>query len=617
MANGYMGKYLWVDLTANTIEAKDSPLEYHKKFLGGSGIGTRLIWDHVKTLEAKGVNLATMDAFSADNMIVLATGPGTGITGFPSPSRYHVMCLKSPLTGSIASANSGGQWGAFLKFAGLDGIVIKGKASSPKYIKAVNGVYGIKDASDLWGKDCFETDDMLHAKEDVEGMKMSVACIGPPGEKLSRIACIINDKHRAAGRTGVGAVMGSKNLKGIVVGGNKKVETANNEAFREVSKEMLAKMRENGLTGSGLPAYGTALLVNVINGVGALPQNNWQFAHHPDNEKISGETLSEKYLRSKHPCWGCTIACGRKTKVDEGPFAIAETEGPEYESIWAFGSDCGVYDMAAVIMANHICDQYGLDTISMGCCVATAMELAQKGYMPAEDYAGIDLKFGSSHGLVDAIKAAGMGTGIGAKLAQGSYFVGETYGHPELSMSVKKLDMPAYDPRGIKGIGLNYATSNRGGCHVTGYTIAPEIAGLPEQIDRFAYEGKPTWVKIFQDFTATVNSTCNCLFTTFALGAGDFAKLIATVTGWEFKDSDVLLVGERIYNLQRMIMKKLGMVAQDTVPKRLMEEPLTNEFSKGQVFKLDGMLAEYYNLRGWDNQGVPTAAKIAELDMGL
>jgi aldehyde:ferredoxin oxidoreductase len=323
--------------------------------------------------------------------------------------------------------------------------------------------------------------------------------------------------------------------------------------------------------------------------------------------------MSSDYLIRKQPCWGCSIACGRVTKVPEGPYKIDQTEGPEYESIWAFGTDCGVDDMGAVIMANTLCNKYGLDTISMGSTVAACMEMAEKGYLPQDKWSGVDIKFGSGKALVELIDLTGKGEGIGKDLAKGSYSFAEIYNHPEISMSVKKLEMPAYDPRGVKGIGLNYATANRGGCHVTGYTISPEVIGLPEQIDRLKYEGKATWVKIFQDFTATVNSTVNCLFTTFALGAADFGALLSAVTGWEISDGDVLTYGERIYNTQRLIMKALGLKEMDTLPKRLLEKPLPTGPSKGEKFQLDEMLEEYYTLRGWDSEGYPTEEKIKEL----
>ncbi|MHA2001906.1 MAG: aldehyde ferredoxin oxidoreductase family protein [Promethearchaeota archaeon] len=613
MANGLMNKFAKIDLTAQKIEILKDYDDLFKVYLGGMGIGTKIILDTMNEYEAAGTNLAEMDAFSPKNIIIFAAGPGTGLMGFPSPGRHHVMMMKSPLTGSFGSADSGGKWGAFLKKAGFDGIIFTGKAEKPVYLTLINDEVKIQDAADIWGKDVFEVTDILGSRYADAGCKISVACIGKNGEKLIPTTGIMNDKHRAAGRTGVGAVMGSKNLKAIVVGGNNKVETANPEKFKELSKDALKKLKENGVTGTGLPTYGTAVLVNIINNIGSFPYKNWQGGYMEKAESISGETLSKDYLIKKNPCWGCSIACGRITQVKSGPFALEESEGPEYETIWAFGSSCGVEDMGAIIMANHLCDQYGYDTITIGSTIACAMELAEKGYIPASDYEGLDLKFGSGQCLVDSIKLMEANKGFGQKLAKGSRWLATHYGHPELSMAVKGLEMPAYDPRGVKGIGLEFATSNRGGCHVTGYTIAPEVIGLPEQIDRLDYGVKPTWVKIFQDFTAAVNSTVNCLFTTFALGAGDFAGLLSAVTGWTISDGDFLAIGERIYNAQRLIMQKLGVVAQDTLPPRLLKDPLPDGASKGEICELDKMLGEYYKLRGWDEKGIPTAAKVEEL----
>ncbi|UYP45930.1 Tungsten-containing aldehyde ferredoxin oxidoreductase [Candidatus Lokiarchaeum ossiferum] len=608
MANGMMNKFLHVNLSSKTVEEKPEYNEYMKEYLGGSGVGTKIIYELTK-----GKDIKTMDAFSPDNLLVIASGAGTGVVGFPSPSRYHVMCTKSPLTGSIGSANSGGAWGYHLKKGGYDGVVFEGKAEGPVYLAVLDGKVEIVDGTDLVGKDVFGKTDALMEKYKDLGYKVSVACVSNAAENGSEMASIMNDYHRAAGRTGVGAVMASKNLLAVVAGGMQTIELADKDAFKVASKEALGKLKENGLTGQGLPAYGTALLVNVINGVGSLPQKNWQFGSSEESDKISGETLAKDHLRKKNPCWGCSIACGRATKVDDGPFAIAETEGPEYESIWAFGNDCGIYDLKPIIMANHLCDQYGLDTISMGSTVACAMELAEKGFIPAGDYAGIDLKFGSGQGLVDAIKAAGQGkTEFGKLLAKGSRRLAKHYGHPELSMEVKGLDMPAYDPRGIKGIGLNYATSNRGGCHVTGYTIAPEIAGLPEQIDRLDYESKPFWVMAFQNLTAMINSSGSCLFTSFALGGPDYANLLNPIMGKSYTGDDMFAIGDKIYCMQRVLMDRMG-VEKDTLPDRLLKTPMPEGVSKGEICELDKMLPEYYKLRGWTPDGKVSEEKMKEL----
>ena len=610
-----MGKVLRVDLTAKTLKDESIPESVARKYLGGKGYAVYMLYQYLKEYEAEGVSPADIDPLGPENVLIFATGPGTGVAGFPSSGRYHVMALKSPLTGSIGSANSGGEWGPFLKFAGFDAIIIEGASEKPVYLAVVNGSAEIRDASDLWGKSVLDTTRIL--KRRVGGINTSVACIGPAGENLVYMACIMNDEHRAAGRTGLGAVMGSKKLKAIVVSGQEKVPIAEPERFKEISRRCLDSLRKNSVTGEGLPTYGTAILVNVINTAGALPYKNWQSGVNPDAEKISGETLAETYLVKRRACWGCPIGCGRVTSVKSGPFQILNTEGPEYESIWALGSSTGVKDLDAVVKANHYCNEFGMDPISLGSTIAAAMELNEKGFIPKEDLQGLDLRFGNSAALVEAVWRTAYKAGFGKYLALGSKRLCEIYGHPEISMSVKGLEMPAYDPRGIKGIGLNYATANRGGCHVTGYTVSPEVLGIPEKIDPLTPEGKAKWVKIFQDLTCVVNSTVNCLFVTFALGAKDYAELLTAVTGWNLTEQEILKIGERIYNLERVILNKYGFDGKDdTLPKRLLEEPMPEGPAKGQVVELEKMKEEYYKLRGWVN-GIPTPEKLKELEIEL
>ncbi|MEM0202417.1 MAG: aldehyde ferredoxin oxidoreductase family protein [Archaeoglobaceae archaeon] len=608
---GYMGKILKVNLSEGSVKEEKINMEIAKKYLGGKGYAVRLLYDYLLEYEKLGISAKDIDPFGEENVLIFATGPATGVVGFPESGRYHVMALKSPLTGSIASANSGGKFGPFMKFAGYDIIVIEGKSPEPVYIEATEDGAEIKCAKKLWGLNVFDTTRTLEKGG-------SVACIGPAGENLVYFASIMNDEHRAAGRTGAGAVMGSKKLKAIVARGKKKPEVAKPEEFKQISKEMLEKVKNNPITGTGLPKYGTALLVNVINNAGGLPYKNWQKAYNEKADEISGERLAEKYLRKRVACWGCSIGCGRATEVKEGPFMVLNTEGPEYESVWALGNDTAVMNLEAVIKANHLCDELGLDTISMGSTIACAMELYEKGYVKAEDLQGMDLSFGNAASLVDAIWRTAYKAGFGKFLALGSKRLAETFGAPELSMTVKGLEMPAYDPRAIKGIGLNYATANRGGCHVTGYSVGSEIAGMPTKTDPLVYDGKAQLVKTLQDFTCVVNSAVNCLFTTFALGAEDYAKLLSAVTGWEMTADSLLRIGERIYNLERVIMNKFGFDAKDDVlPKRLITEPLPDGVAKGHVVdakSFEKMREEYYKLRGWVN-GVPTKEKLKELEI--
>ncbi|MFZ5974158.1 MAG: aldehyde ferredoxin oxidoreductase family protein [Bacillota bacterium] len=594
---GYQGKILRINLSTGTYGVEDLDEALAKKFVGGRGLATKIFSDEVSP---------TIDPFSPENKILFATGPLTGAP-VPTSGRYMVV-TKSPLTGTIACSNSGGYWGAELKFAGYDIIIVEGKADKPVYIAIEDDKVEIRDASNVWGKVVSETTKTLQA-ENAE--KSKVLAIGPAGEKLSNIAAVMNDQWRAAGRSGVGAVMGSKNLKAIVVKGTKKVEVADTEELKDAVKTCMDKIRENGVTGTGLPTYGTGVLVNIINESGAFPTNNWQTAQFEKADVISGEALAEKYLTKKDPCYRCPIACGRYCKVDD-----IEGGGPEYEVMWAYGGDCGVDDLGAIVKANFWCNEMGLDAISAGTTIAAAMELYEKGYIKDAELDGVSLKFGDADAIIEWTKRMGLRQGLGDKMAEGSYRMAESYGAPELSMSVKKQEMPAYDARAIQGMALQYATSNRGGCHVRGYLISPEILGIPEKLDRFSTEGKATWDKIFQDFTAFIDSSGLCLFTSFAMGADDYAGLMSAVTGTKWTADDVLQAGDRIWNLEKLFNLAAGIdSSQDTLPKRLLEEPIPEGPSKGTVAKLSEMLPEYYAVRGWTKDGIPTAEKKAELGL--
>lgn len=595
---GYQGTVLRIDLTAGTVKKESLNLDDAVKFLGGRGLGTKMLIDEID---------ANVDALSPENKLIFAAGPLTG-TNTPTGGRYMVI-TKSPLTGTVASSNSGGFFGAEMKFAGYDMIVLEGKSEKPVYINIVDDEVELKDASGLWGKLVIDTTETL---EGIHGEKAKVACIGPAGERLSLMAAVMNDKGRAAGRSGVGAVMGSKNLKAIVVKGSKKVQVKDPAMLKEVFARCTKKIRDNGVTGQGLPAYGTAVLVNIINENGVLPTRNFQESQYSFAEDISGETLAEKYLTRKDPCFRCPIGCGRYCKVDD-----IEGQGPEYETVWAYGSDCGVNDLPAVIKANYWCNEYGLDTISAGTTIAAAMELYQRGYITKEELGdGPELVWGSSEAIVEWTKRMGAVEGFGIKLAEGSYRLCESYGVPEYSMSVKKQELPAYDPRGIQGHGISYATSNRGGCHVRGYMISPEILGLPEKLDRFTLEGKAEWTKIFQDFTAAIDSSGLCLFTSFAMGADDYADLVNAITGSTYTGAEFIEAGERVWNLERVWNMKAGIAAStDTLPKRLLEEPIVDGPSKGWVTKLSETLPDYYKVRGWSEDGVPKDDKLSALGL--
>ncbi len=594
-------RVLHVDLSSGKIKRQELDDEVARKFIGGRGAGTYLLATMLKGQE---------DAFSPENPLIFATGPLTG-TAAPTGGRYMAIC-KSPLTNLVACSNSGGQFGAELKRTGTDLLVITGKASEPVYLLIEDEEAELRPASHLWGRDTHFTTAAIKKELEMEGAK--IACIGPAGENLVRFACIINDLHRAAGRSGVGSVMGSKNLKAVVVKGSSRPEAKDNELFMDVVKDRVKTLQENPVTGQGLPSLGTKVLDNIINEHGAYPTRNFQTGVFESTDEVCGEALVEKgYLKKNRGCYACPIKCARVTELPTG----AKGEGPEYESGWALGAAVGVKDLIAITEANYLCNLLGLDTISCGLTLACAMELFEKGIIKREELqGGPALEFGSSEALVFYTQKMAYRDGFGKNLAEGSLRLAQSYNAPELAMAVKGQELPAYDPRGVQGQGLSYATSNRGGCHVRGYLIAPEVLGIPEKLDPQATEGKAQWVKVFQDLTAVIDSMGMCLFTSFALGAEDYLALLNGFTGRGYTLEEMMECGERIWNLERALNIRFGMSPEsDTLPERLLKEPMPEGPQKGNTVRLSEMLPEYYKLRGWDENGVPSGETLKRLGL--
>ncbi|MFR6290554.1 MAG: aldehyde ferredoxin oxidoreductase family protein [Peptococcaceae bacterium] len=598
MVTSYNGEVLRVNLTERTINTEPLDMEKAVKYIGGRGLGTRMLLDE---------GCAAVEPLSPENKLIYITGPMTG-TAVPTGGRYMVV-TKSPLTGMIACSNSGGVWGAILKYAGWDAIVVEGKADAPVYLEINDHEVTLHDASDLWGKKSLETESIL--KERHTGY--SVLNIGPAGENQALLAAIMNDGDRAAGRSGVGAVMGSKNLKAIVVKASKtQIDPHDVDALRTAAVDCIKKLRANGVTGEGLPTFGTAVLVNIINNIGAMPTKNWQESYYPEADSFSGETMKDTSLVKNHACHRCPIGCGRVVKLQDGNVV----GGPEYEPLWAYGANCGNSDLDSINKANEVCNEMGLDAISTPCTIAAAMELYEKGLITDEDCNGVPLKWGSKEAIVTWTEWMGLGSNPLAKLmADGSYRLCQHYGVPELSMSVKKQEIPAYDARAIQGIGITYATSNRGGCHVRGYMISPEVLGLPEQLDRETVEGKAQWAKIFQDLTSVIDSMGMCLFSSFALGAPEYAALLNAGTGTNYDVNGLLEVGDRIYNLERMFNKAAGMKPEDDrLPKRIAEDEIVNGPSKGMHSQIKLTLPQYYEARGWKD-AFPTEETLKRLGL--
>ncbi|KAA0258536.1 aldehyde ferredoxin oxidoreductase family protein [Deferribacter autotrophicus] len=597
MFGGWTGKILRINLTDKSYKIEDLNYDWAKKFIGGRGLAVKYFTEEVSP---------DVDPLSPENKLIMATGPLTGTYGAAN-GRYMVI-TKAPLTGTIASSNSGGYFPSEMKYAGFDMIIFEGKADKPVYVTIYNQNVEIRDASHLWGKTTDEVEDII--REEFHG-DAKIASIGPAGEKLVKFACVMNDKHRAAGRSGVGAVMGSKNLKAVAIRGTGGVKIAKNDEFRNAAFNAYKLMKEAPVTSQGLPLYGTAVLVNVINENGLLPTKNFQFDTFEGAQDISGEKLAQTYLKRNKACMGCIIGCGRVTQL------VGEVvkEGPEYETIWALGADCGVSDLKAVTKANYICNEYGMDPITAGATLACAMEMYEKGLIPDADV-DMPLRFGDPEVLVTMIEKMAKREGFGDKLAEGSYKLSEMYGDTYYSMSVKKLEFPAYDGRVAQGMAINYATNNRGACHVRGYLISPEILGIPEKLDPTSTDGKAEWCKAFQDVTSLVDSSGICLFTTFAITATQVTDFLNAAIGFDYPEEYYVQCGERVWNLERLFNLKAGIdPKQDTLPKRILEEPVSDGPHKGSVAKLSEMLPKYYEVRGWSKDGIPTEEKLKELDL--
>lgn len=588
---GWAGKILDIDLTSGRIETLPLDMEMARLFLGGRGLGARLLWDLV------GPEVKPLDP---ENVLIFTTGPITASSSQTS-NRFNVS-TKSPLTNTLLHANSGGWWGMQFKRTGHDAMIIRGKANTPVMISITADGISIDDASHLWGKTVFETTEALGQNRN----KRNVLCIGPAGENLVRLAAIMNDKERALARGGAGAVMGSKNLKAIVVEGSEKNQPADKEQFKFMLYETGKLLKASPLTSQALPEFGTTVVMNVVNEIGALPTRNFQESQFAEAHKLSGETITDSILVKNQACWACPITCTRITKTASGK----EGEGPEFESAWAFGAQCGVGDLDAVTEANYLCNDLGLDTISMGNTIGCAMELAEKGHIDN------DLRFGDASKFQELISDTAYRRGLGDELAEGSYRLAEKHGAPELSMTVKKLELPAYDPRGMQGQGLVYATSNRGACHETGNMLGPEVLSLPRLIDRFATQGKAGIVSVHQNSAAVIDSLVYCKFANMAVAEEFFARTLTAVTGQTFTADDLMKVGERVWNLERLYNLREGFTrADDTLPDRLLNVPVAEGPSEGFVAKLDPMLVEYYQFRGWDENGVPKPEKLAELGL--
>ncbi|GAX89187.1 aldehyde ferredoxin oxidoreductase family protein [Effusibacillus lacus] len=594
---GYRNRVAWVNLSDRSVEYKGINEEDAVKYIGGRGLGVKWLLD----------NGPEVEAFSPDNLLCVMTGPLTG-TRVNMSGRLCVV-TKSPLTGTVTDSHMGGWTAARLKWANFDALVFKGQSEKPVYLYVEDGNAEVRDASDLWGLGVRATIQKL--KDKYGSDDISVMAIGQAGENLVKFASIINEHDRSAGRGGTGAVMGHKNLKAIVIKGKSNMpKPADEEKYKVAIRNGLKAIMESPVTApnkGGLSLYGTNVLMNVTNTVGALPARNSQVSHFEGADDISGETVRNTILVEEPTCHACPVACKKLVEVPDGKYKT-RVESYEYESAWALGANCGTNNRDAIAYMIDQCNEYGLDTIEMGNALSTAMEAFEKGlHQERIDWGDVDL-------MIEWIRKTAFREGIGNILAEGPGRAATAFGNPKLAMVVKNQSIPAYDPRGIQGIGLGYATSNRGACHLRGYSVASEIMGIPEPTDRLKAEGKGALVKLFQDIHSFSDSLDICKFSAFAEGLPEYAEQYSAVVGIELTPEDVLRIGERIYNLERYYNNLAGFGgADDTLPERFLTEGGTGG-SAGEVSKLPEMLKEYYEVRGWVDGQVPES-KLRELEI--
>jgi aldehyde:ferredoxin oxidoreductase len=602
--SSFGSKVAHIDLSRGRVEIRPAPEEWVRKYIGGRGLGVRYVLE----------NGPQVDPLSPDNILCFMTGPPTGTEA--NMSGRWAAVTKSPLTGTVTDSHQGGWTGARLRWAGFDGLVFEGRAEHPVYVLIEDGAISLCDASEVWGKGIHETVELM--KERYGEKDLSVCAIGPAGENRVRYAAWVNENDRAFGRGGTGAVGGSKGLKAIVIRAKRQKSAVKDpEAWKRVRQAALDHIRdEKNITSpkkGGLSVYGTNVLTNVTNNIGALPTRNSLEASFGERaERISGEYVVENLLVDNPTCHACPVACKKEVEIKDGPYAELRMESVEYESVWALGSNCGNDDICAIAKIIDQCNDYGLDPIELGNAYSVYMEATEKGYLNTGEQS---LDWGDHTAMVALTERVARRDGIGDVLAEGAARTGAHFGHPEIAMAVKGQAVPAYEPRGMKGMGLSYATSNRGACHLRAYVAASELSVVPITADPLEWKGKGELVKLFQDVAAFSDSLDLCKFSAFAVGPDDYAQQYAAATGIEFSPDDLLEAGERIYTLERYYNNLAGFrEGSDTLPDRFTKEPSPSAGSKGHVCELDLMLEEYYASRGWED-GVVPQSKLEELDV--
>ena len=601
---GYAGKILTIDLTNRSSVITDLPKDLIENYLGAKGFGAKILFDELPT---------NCDPLSPDNILMFATGPLTG-TLVPASSR-SVIVTKSPLTGIWLDSNCGGTFGPELKSAGFDIVKIIGKADKPVYVLIKDNQIFIEDCNELWGMDALATHTWLKKKH---GDDHKVACIGEAGEKQVLMAAVIAE-GRAFGRGGPGAVLGSKNLKALVVSGSNAIDIHNYHDFMIANREAKNEITISPDTGGSRPKFGTSSIYSYIREGGALPVKNFQGGTYPGAEEVDEHLLVKEFYDKDRSCFACPIACSKHSTVKTGKYSGKFVEGPEYENVWSFGAQCGNSDMGAVVYAEYLCDYYGIDSISAGNAIGFVMECFEKGLVTKEQL-GFECSFGDDEAIIKLIHMIGKQEGFGEILGQGVRKASKEIGaeSEHFAMHVKGLELPAYDPRAAFGMGLAYATSDRGGCHLSAFPVKTELLSSNHRMDPLSSEFKAELVKNEQEWFTVIDSLGICLFAIFALGPNQITDLLYSLTGQKnFSSAEQLIkIGERINNITRLFNLREGITtSDDTLPPRLLKDTLQDGPAKGHTVPLEEMLQDYYLIRGWDQEGKPTENKLKELGL--
>lgn len=602
---GYTGRCLRVNLSEEKHSVEEIAPELLTRFVGGRGLGVKIYSDEVDP---------KTDPLEPENKLIFVSGPLVG-TGAVTGASCNVV-TKSALSGTIACAKMRGHFGAELKFAGFDMIIIEGRAESPVILSILDDKISIQPGLQYWGRTTSETEEVFkkNITDEWAARETHLVSIGPAGEKLVPMANIVNNGFLSVGGAGIGAVMGSKNLKAIAVRGSNSLSVAESDRFVRVVTNLINKLNSAPLTSHSMSAWGSAFFVDLCYQKGILPQNNFQGAAFTELKDIGTEALSNAFALRSSGCFACPIACLKKTDVNY-PLFKGRGMAPTYWAIGALGLNCGIRDLSIIGMANIVCAEMGLDPIAAAGTVATGMELVEKGVV-SRDNLKLELRFGQGEDLIQALTLMATKKGHAERIGQGGHALAEEYGQPGSFMGVKGMSMAPFDPRAIQGMGLHFATSNYGPHHLYAYTFIEEVLSVHQEIDPWVTDGKPELVKQYQDMAAVIDSLGLCNWPLLGLKFNNLIPMINSCLGTEYRADDLLGIGERIWNLERLFNMRAGFdSSHDTLPERFFKEPIQDGPAQGQISKVDEMLPKYYEVRGWGENGVPKPETLEGLEL--